>query len=35
MEYLPFLIRVTVCFVLGIIIGVERQCRRKLLELEQ
>lgn len=30
MEYLPFLIRITACFVLGIIIGVERQCRRKI-----
>ena len=29
MEYLYFLIRISVCFVLGIIIGIERQYRRK------
>ena len=30
MEYLGFLIRISVCFVLGIIIGLERQYRRKI-----
>ena len=30
MEYLNFLIRISVCFVLGIIIGLERQYRRKI-----
>ena len=29
MEHLEFLVRITVCFVLGIIIGIERQYRRK------
>lgn len=29
MDYLDFLIRISVCFVLGIIIGLERQYRRK------
>lgn len=29
MEYVYFLIRITICFVLGSIIGIERQCRRK------
>jgi len=29
MEYIDFLIRISVCFILGILIGVERQCRRK------
>lgn len=29
MEYLYFLIRISVCFILGIVIGFERQCRRK------
>lgn len=30
MEYLDFLARISVCFVLGIIIGLERQYRRKI-----
>lgn len=30
MEYLGFLTRISVCFVLGIIIGLERQYRRKI-----
>lgn len=30
MGYSSFLIRITVCFVLGIIIGIERQSRRKI-----
>lgn len=30
MEYLYFLARISICFVLGIIIGIERQCRRKI-----
>lgn len=30
MDYLDFLIRISVCFVLGIIIGLERQYRRKI-----
>lgn len=30
MEYLYFLIRISICFVLGIAIGIERQCRRKI-----
>lgn len=29
MDYLDFLIRISVCFILGIIIGLERQYRRK------
>ena len=29
MEYLDFLIRISVCFILGIVIGIERQWRRK------
>lgn len=29
MEYVYFLIRITICFVLGFIIGIERQYRRK------
>lgn len=29
MDYLYFLIRISVCFILGITIGIERQCRRK------
>lgn len=29
MEYQNFLLRISVCFVLGIAIGIERQCRRK------
>lgn len=29
MEYFYFFIRIFICFVLGIIIGIERQCRRK------
>lgn len=30
MEYLSFLARISICFVLGIIIGLERQYRRKI-----
>lgn len=30
MAYLSFLIRISICFVLGIVIGIERQCRRKI-----
>ena len=30
MNYLDFLIRITVCFILGITIGLERQCQRKV-----
>lgn len=30
MEYLSFLVRISVCFILGIIIGLERQYRRKI-----
>lgn len=30
MECLYFLIRISICFVLGITIGIERQCRRKI-----
>lgn len=30
MEYLYFFIRISICFVLGIAIGIERQCRRKI-----
>ena len=30
MEYLGFLVRISVCFILGIIIGLQRQYRRKI-----
>lgn len=30
MEYISFLGRISVCFILGIIIGFERQCRRRI-----
>lgn len=30
MEYLYFFIRISICFILGITIGIERQCRRKI-----
>lgn len=30
MSYIDFLIRISVCFVLGVLIGFERQCRRKI-----
>ncbi len=30
MDYIDFLIRITVCFILGIVIGFERQCRRRI-----
>ena len=30
MNYLDFLIRISLCFILGIVIGLERQCQRKV-----
>ena len=30
MTYLDFLCRISICFVLGLIIGIERQCRRRV-----
>ena len=30
MTYLDFLCRISICFILGLIIGIERQCRRRV-----
>ena len=29
MSHIDFIIRITICFILGVLIGIERQCRRK------